>query len=93
MRPAWRRWRGAGRKWARRLQRRLERRFTPSQLTRTPLGSHVICEDRELLYEEAPQATDRSTASSTLEAAGLLRKLAQLAPVLTYKTSGEAGRC
>ncbi|NTX48992.1 RNA ligase RtcB family protein [Burkholderia cepacia] len=86
---------GAGRKWARGdCKGRLERRFTPSQLTRTPLGSHVVCEDRELLYEEAPQAYKPiDSVVDALEAAGLLRKLARLAPVLTYKTSGEAGRC
>ena len=38
------------------LHARLAKRFTVKDLARTELGSQVICEDRELLYEEAPQA-------------------------------------
>jgi len=48
---------GAGRKWSRTdCKARLEKRYGPAQLRRTELGSHVICEDNDLLYEEAPQA-------------------------------------
>ena len=48
---------GAGRKWSRsEAKAKLERRFTINDLERTKLGSRVICEDRELIYEEAPQA-------------------------------------
>ncbi len=81
---------GAGRKWARGDCRgRLERRFSPEQLTRTRLGSQVICENRELLYEEAPQAYKPiDSVVDALEEAGLARRLARLAPVLTYKTAG-----
>ncbi|KVO99853.1 hypothetical protein WJ83_17745 [Burkholderia ubonensis] len=82
---------GAGRKWSRAdCKGRLERRFAPWQLIRTRLGSQVVCENRELLYEEAPQAYKPiDSVVDALEAAGLLRKLARLTPVLTYKTSGE----
>lgn len=82
---------GAGRKWARGdCKGRLERRFTPSQMTRTRLGNHVICKSRELLYEEAPQAYKPiDSVVEALESAGLLRRLARLVPVLTYKTAGE----
>ncbi len=82
---------GAGRKWARKdCKGRLERRYSAAQLTRTRLGSHVICADRELLYEEAPEAYKSiDSVVDALEDAGLLRKLARLAPVLTYKTNGE----
>jgi release factor H-coupled RctB family protein len=82
---------GAGRKWARKdCKGRLERRFPAAQLTRTRLGGHVICEDRDLIYEEAPQAYKPiDSVVDALEAAGLLRKLARLVPVLTYKTAGE----
>lgn len=84
---------GAGRKWARKDCRgRLERRYTVAQLARTRLGSHVICEDRELLFEEAPEAYKPvANIIDALEQAGLLRKLARFSPVLTYKTRGE--RC
>ncbi|KAF0812227.1 RNA-splicing ligase RtcB [Andreprevotia sp. IGB-42] len=85
---------GAGRKWARKdCKGRLERRYTAAQLTRTRLGGHVICEDRDLLYEEAPEAYKAiDSVVDALEQAGLLRKLARLAPLLTYKTSGECCR-
>jgi hypothetical protein len=42
---------GAGRKWSRSDSRaRLEKRFSAKDLVRTELGSHVICEDKELLF-------------------------------------------
>ena len=46
----------------------------------------VICEDKELLYDEAPEAykgIDRVVAD--LVDAGLCRVVATLRPVLTYK--------
>ncbi|MNT32696.1 hypothetical protein D3C72_1685920 [compost metagenome] len=49
-----------------------------------------MCEDKHLIYEEAPEAykpVDSIIAS--LEQAGLLKVLARLRPVLTYKTRGE----
>jgi release factor H-coupled RctB family protein len=49
----------------------------------------VICEDRDLLYEEAPMAY--KPVGSVIEAlaeAGLIRVLATFRPVLTYKTRG-----
>ena len=82
---------GAGRKWMRsECKDRLFKRYSPSQLSRTRLGSHVVCEDKHLIYEEAPEAykpVDSIIAS--LEQAGLLKVLARLRPVLTYKTRGE----
>ncbi len=81
---------GAGRKWARSDSKdRLARRFAPEQLERTALGSRVICADRQLLYEEAPQAyKDIDSVVGALREAGLVRLLARLRPVLTYKTRG-----
>ena len=81
---------GAGRKWARGdCKGRLAHRFSLADLARTPLGNRVICEDRELLYEEAPQAYKPvESVVKALEAAGVIRRLARLAPVLTYKTAG-----
>ncbi|MBL8215617.1 MAG: RNA ligase RtcB family protein, partial [Bryobacterales bacterium] len=78
---------GAGRKWSRSECRgRLERRFTARDLERTELGSRVICEDKELLYEEAPQAYKNITVViDDLIGAGLIEVLAVLKPVLTYK--------
>lgn len=38
------------------IRRRLSRRFGPDDQRQTALGGHVICDDREPLCEEAPQA-------------------------------------
>lgn len=81
---------GAGRKWMRTdCKNRLSARFTPEQLRRTAMGSRVICQDRQLIYEEAPQAY--KSIDSILDAligAGLVVPIARLKPILTYKTSG-----
>lgn len=81
---------GAGRKWNRTTAReRMRERFSAESLTRTSFKSHVICEDRDLLFEEAPPAykpIDRVVTD--LVEAGLVRVVATLAPVLTYKTRG-----
>jgi release factor H-coupled RctB family protein len=79
---------GAGRKWRRGDSKaRLRSRYKPETLTRTELGSRVICEDKELLYEEAPQAyKDIETVVKVLLNAGLIRIIAVLRPVITYKT-------
>lgn len=78
---------GAGRKWSRSDGRaRLEKRFSPKDLVRTDLGSHVICEDRELLYEEAPQAYKNiAIVIDDLIEAGLVDVLAVMKPLVTYK--------
>jgi release factor H-coupled RctB family protein len=78
---------GAGRKWARTDSRaRLEKRVTAKDLTRTDLGSHVICEDRELLYEEAPQAYKNITVViDDLVRESLIQIVALLRPAVTYK--------
>jgi release factor H-coupled RctB family protein len=78
---------GAGRKWSRSDSRaRLEKRFSAKDLTRTELGSHVICEDKELLYEEAPQAYKNITiVIDDLVTHGLAEVVAILRPLVTYK--------
>ena len=78
---------GAGRKWSRTDSRaRLEKRYTAKDLTRTELGSHVICEDKQLLYEEAPQAYKNITiVVDDLVRAGLIDVIAVLRPQITYK--------
>ncbi|HEY9839767.1 MAG TPA: RNA ligase RtcB family protein [Candidatus Obscuribacterales bacterium] len=78
---------GAGRKWSRHDSKaRMKARYSPEELRKTRIGSWVICEDRDLLYEEAPdayKAIDRVVQD--LVDAGLVRVLAELAPILTYK--------
>jgi len=78
---------GAGRKWSRSDSRgRLEKRYTAKQLTRTDLGSYVICEDKDLLYEEAPQAYKNITVViEDLVREGLAEVVAVLRPLVTYK--------
>jgi release factor H-coupled RctB family protein len=78
---------GAGRKWSRTDSRaKLEKRYTAKALARTELGNHVICEDKALLYEEAPQAYKNiTTVIDDLVAAGLAEVLAVLRPLITYK--------
>lgn len=81
---------GAGRKWSRgECEGRLENRYTAESLRKTKLGSYVVCEDRDLLYEEAPQAyKDIESVVSDMVSFGLIRVVAIYAPVLTYKVRG-----
>lgn len=85
---AWSLAHGAGRKWARSETRlRMRERFGMHQLTQTPLGGRVICEQRELLYEEAPAAYKNiEDVVRDLVDAGLISVIATFRPILTYKT-------
>ncbi|WP_426106220.1 RNA ligase RtcB family protein [Massilia sp. TSP1-1-2] len=82
---------GAGRKWMRTdCKGRLDRIATPAQLSRTSMGGRVICNDRALIYEEAPQAYKNvDSVLACLVGAGLARVVARSRPLLTYKTRGE----
>lgn len=85
---AWSLAHGAGRKWARSdARQRMRERFSVSELAQTPLGGRVVCEERDLLYEEAPAAYKNIEAViADLVAAGLVSVIATLRPLLTYKT-------
>jgi release factor H-coupled RctB family protein len=85
---AWSLAHGAGRKWARSETRsRMRERFDVMELVQTPLGGRVICEERELLYEEAPAAYKNIEAVvADLVDAGLVSVIATFRPLLTYKT-------
>jgi release factor H-coupled RctB family protein len=85
---AWSLAHGAGRKWARSETRlRMRERFGTHQLTQTPLGGWVICERRELLYEEAPAAYKNiEDVVQDLVDARLVSVIATFRPLLTYKT-------
>ena len=85
---AWSLAHGAGRKWARSESRqRMRERFGADQLTQTPLGGRVICEQRELLYEEAPAAYKNiEDVIRDLVDAGMVSVIATFRPILTYKT-------
>jgi release factor H-coupled RctB family protein len=85
---AWSLAHGAGRKWARSEARlRMRERFSVAELAQTGFGGRVICEERDLLYEEAPAAYKNiDGVIEDLVAAGLVSVIATLRPLLTYKT-------
>ena len=82
---------GAGRKWTRSETRlRVRERFHRDELVQTGLGGRVICEERDLLYEEAPMAYKNiEVVIGDLVEAGLVSVIATLRPLLTYKTRKE----
>lgn len=79
---------GAGRKWSRsETRQRMRERFHVDELVQTALGGRVICEQRELLYEEAPEAYKNiDRVVEALVTAGLVSVIATFRPLLTYKT-------
>jgi release factor H-coupled RctB family protein len=79
---------GSGRKWNRgNCRGRLEKKWGVKDLERTDLGSVVICKNRELLYEEAPQAYKSIDVVITdMIDDGLIEPVASFKPVITYKT-------
>ena len=85
---AWSLAHGAGRKWMRSAARqRMRERFSVDELVQTRLGSRVICEERDLLYEEAPEAYKNiEDVIADLVDAGLVSVIATLRPLFTYKT-------
>ena len=81
---------GAGRKWGRtECKGCLAAKYTVTQLSRTELGSRVICRDKQLIFEETPQAyKSAESVVQCLVRAGLVNPVARLRPVLTLKNSG-----
>ena len=81
---------GAGRKWGRsECEGRLRERYNADSLRKTRLGSYVICDDKSLLYEEAPQAyKDIDSIIADLVSVGLIEVVATFTPLLTYKVRG-----
>lgn len=82
---------GAGRKWKRgECHGRLGHKYKREDLYRTALGSRVICGNKELLYDEAPQAYKKcETVIGDMLDARLIEVVAKLRPVLTFKTNGD----
>jgi release factor H-coupled RctB family protein len=78
---------GAGRKWSRTDSRaRLEKHYSVRDLERTELGSYVICEDKSLLYEEAPKAYKNiAIVIDDMVKERLADPVAVLRPLVTYK--------
>jgi release factor H-coupled RctB family protein len=83
---------GAGRRHAR-VTLHQGARHSKSSLTKTSLGSEVICTDTDLLVEEMPEAyKDIGCVVDDMEAKGICRGVVVLRPVVTYKIreAGEA---
>lgn len=80
---------GAGRKMSRAdALRRGKVKHTIEELRRTPLGSHVVCADRQLLFEEAPSAYKRiEQVIGDLTGHALASRIASTVPLVTYKTA------
>ena len=79
---------GAGRKWKRSdAKSRLEKRYSKDDLLKTRFGSRVICKNKGLVYEEAPQAyKDIDRVVADLVDAGMIDLIASFKPLITYKT-------
>ena len=85
---------GAGRRYDRSSMhgRVRGKRSDITAMTRTPFGGRVICEDRDLLIEEAPQAyKSAGDVVSDLETSGVARRVATLNPMLTFKKTRKEG--
>jgi release factor H-coupled RctB family protein len=85
---------GAGRKMSRAdALRRGRAKHTVEELRRTPVGSLVVCGDRQLLFEEAPTAYKRiEQVIADLVEHGLATPVAATVPLVTYKTPERDGR-
>lgn len=78
---------GAGRKWARSLcKSRIRHKYDRDSIKETKLKSHIVCQDMDLLFQEAPEAYKNiHHVIDSLLAYGLIKVVATLKPVLTYK--------
>lgn len=81
---------GAGRKWHRSkaLESGKARYPNPNTLRKTELDGHVVCSDKSLLYEEAPDAyKDIGGVIKDLVDMEYIEVVASFRPILSYKTS------
>jgi release factor H-coupled RctB family protein len=78
---------GAGRKMSRvDAKEKLRGRYRRADLTRTPLGGRVVCDDRDALYEEHPDAYKAvGPVVRALVDHGAATPVATLTPLVTVK--------
>ncbi len=78
---------GAGRKWERSVCRaKLESKYTKDTIKYTKYKGRVICNNNNLLFEEAPEAYKNiDTVIQSLLEFGLIEVIATFKPILTYK--------
>jgi len=86
---------GAGRRYDRASMhgRVRAKRSDVEAMQRTPFGGRIVCEDRDLLIEEAPLAYKSAQAVvADLEATGAATPTAKFHPLLTFKKTRTEGR-
>lgn len=85
---------GAGRKMSRAdALTRGRAKHTVEELRRTPVGSLVVCGDRQLLFEEAPTAYKKiERVIDDLVDFGLATPIVSTVPLVTYKTADKGRR-
>lgn len=78
---------GAGRRMTRSEARaKIAHKYARKGLTRTACGSRVVCDDKDLLFEEHPDAYKNiDDVVQSLEHAGAATRVAMLVPMLTVK--------
>lgn len=78
---------GAGRKWERSVcKNRLKDFYTKDSIKTTKYKSRVICNEKDLLYEEAPEAYKNiENVINSMVEANMIKVVATLKPILTYK--------
>lgn len=84
---------GAGRRYDRASMhgRIRKEKSSLAALTRNRFGGRVVCQDRDLLMEEAgPAYKNPEAVVRDLVDFGLARQLARLVPLITFKTAGKA---
>lgn len=86
---------GAGRKWQRSdCKGKLAQRYDHAALLQNRFKGRVICADKALVYEEAPQAYKSiDTIIESLLGLDLIMVVARFKPLLTYKTAGGTRSC
>jgi release factor H-coupled RctB family protein len=78
---------GAGRKMGRSEAReKIRARYRRSEVSRSPGGGRVVCDDKDLLFEEHPDAYKAiEPIIAALETHSLAARVAALTPVITVK--------
>ena len=65
---------------------KVSERFSERELLKTKIGSRVVCPDKNLLYEEAPEAYKNIVqVIEDMREFGLIRIIARFRPVLHCK--------
>lgn len=79
---------GAGRKWPRSIcKSRLKNKYNKDTIKQTKFKSHILCNDINLLYQEAPEAYKNiEQIIESLIEYKLIQVVATMKPLITYKS-------